>query len=69
MLICVIQRYFADPGVSRFFVAWLPPRDLLLRAKHLFVAARTVWHGLQSSRDEHDRLGFGRLGNHLKSAG
>jgi putative SOS response-associated peptidase YedK len=25
-----------------------------------------TWHGLQSSRDERDRLGFGRLGNHLK---
>jgi len=40
--------------------------DLLLRAKHLFVAARTVVHGLQSSRGERDQLGLGRLGNHLK---
>jgi hypothetical protein len=39
MLICVIQRYFADPGVSRFFVAWLPVRDLLLCAKHLLLEA------------------------------
>src|SRR5262249_1695283 len=29
--------------------------DLLLCAKHLFVAARTVWHRRQSSRGERDR--------------
>jgi hypothetical protein len=27
----------------RFFVVSPPVRDLLLRAKHLFVAARIVW--------------------------
>jgi hypothetical protein len=43
-----------------------PVRDLLLRAKHLFVEARTVWHGLRSSRDEPYRPGFGHFGNHLK---
>ena len=37
---------------SRFLVASPTARDLLLRAKHLFVAARTVWHGLQSSCGE-----------------
>jgi hypothetical protein len=39
---------------------------LLFFAKHLFVAARTVVHGLQSSRGERDQLDLGRLGNHLK---
>jgi hypothetical protein len=39
---------------------------LLLCAKYLFVAARTVWLGLQSSCGEGDRLGFARLGNQLK---
>ena len=52
----IIQRYFADPGVSRFFVAGLPLRVLSLFAKHLFVAARTVVHGLQSSRGARDTL-------------
>jgi len=28
-------------------VAGTPVRDLLLYAKHLFVAAKTVWHGVQ----------------------
>jgi hypothetical protein len=31
--------------------------DLLFCAKHLFVAARTVWHRRQSSRGERDRVG------------
>jgi hypothetical protein len=31
--------------------------DLLLCAKHLFVAARTVWHRRQSSRGERNRVG------------
>ena len=39
MLACIIQGYFADPGVSRFLVALPSVRDLLLRAKHLFVEA------------------------------
>ena len=43
-----------------------PVRVLVLRDKHLFVAARTVVHGLQSSRGERDRFGFGQFGNHLK---
>jgi hypothetical protein len=47
----------------RFLVALPPLRDLLVCAKHLFVAARTVWHGLQSSRGERDRLGFGHFGD------
>ena len=38
-------------------------RDLLLCAKHLFIAAKTLWRGLQSSREGRDRLG---LRNHLK---
>src|SRR5262249_51383438 len=33
--------------------------DLLLCAKHLFVAARTVWHMWQSSRGVRDRVGCG----------
>ena len=37
-----------------FFVAPARVRDLLLRAKHLFVAAMAR-HGLQSSRGERDR--------------
>jgi hypothetical protein len=37
---------------------------LLLGAKHLFVAARTVVHGLQSSRGERDRLGLGQAHGH-----
>ena len=32
---------------SRFLVASRPVPDLLLFAKYLFVAARTVWCGLQ----------------------
>ena len=32
---------------SRFLVASRPASDLLLFAKYLFVAARTVWCGLQ----------------------
>jgi hypothetical protein len=47
-------------------VAGARVRDLLLCAKHLFVAARTVVHGLQPSRGELDQLGLGRLGNYLK---
>src|SRR5258708_28125103 len=39
-------------SLSRF----APLRDLLLRAKHLFVAARVVWHGLKSSGGERDWL-------------
>jgi hypothetical protein len=35
--------------------------DLLVCAKHLFVAARAVVYGLPSSRRERDRLGLGRL--------
>jgi len=38
-------------------------RDLLLCAKHLFIAAKTLWRGLQSSREGRDRLG---PRNHLK---
>src|SRR5215831_11040786 len=43
--------------LSRFLVASQPVRDLLLCARHLFVAARTVWHRRQSSRGERDRVG------------
>ena len=43
----------------RFFVALARCGDLLLRAKHLFVAPRTVMHGLQSSRGGRDQLGLG----------
>src|SRR5262249_42201131 len=34
-----------DCEISRFLVALGPMRDLLICAKHLFVAARTVRHG------------------------
>jgi hypothetical protein len=43
---------------TRSLVALCPSGDLLLFAKHLFVAARVAWHGLQSSRGEHNRLGL-----------
>jgi len=50
-----------SPDIGRahrsLLVATSPVRDLLLFAKHLFSAARTMWHGSQSSRDERDRLG------------
>jgi hypothetical protein len=39
------------------FYPTLPSGDLLLCAKHLFAAARTVWHRRQSSRGERDRVG------------
>jgi hypothetical protein len=35
---------------SRFLVALDPVRDLLLRAKHLFVAAKTVWASVTARR-------------------
>jgi hypothetical protein len=49
---------FTAGKLLRFLVALPPARDLLFSAKYLFVPARTVWHGLQSSRDERDQLGF-----------
>jgi hypothetical protein len=48
-----------------FLVGLSRVRDLLLCAKHLFVAAN-VWHGLKSSGRGARLLGFGRLGNHPK---
>src|SRR6516162_2920112 len=39
------------------FYSPLQSGDLLLCAKHLSVAARTVWHRRQSSRGERDRVG------------
>jgi hypothetical protein len=39
-----------------------PVRGSLLCTKDLFVAARTVVQGPQSSRGERDRLGFGLRG-------
>jgi hypothetical protein len=50
----------------RLLVASPPVRDLLFFAKDLFVAARTVRHGLQSPRGERGRRGFGRPGHHLR---
>jgi hypothetical protein len=41
--------------------------DLLIRAKHLFVAARTVVSGLRSSRGERDHLGLGQAGQSPKA--
>src|SRR5215831_14677029 len=46
---------------NRFLVALPRAGDLLLCAKDLFVAARTVRHRLQSSRGERGRFGFGLL--------
>src|SRR5215472_14179556 len=39
--------FCSETLLSRFLVASQPVRDLLLCAKHLFVAARTVRHELQ----------------------
>src|SRR5215471_15520157 len=50
-----IKRSFV--GFHRFLVALPPVRVLLLFAKHLFVAARTVGHGLHSPRGARDGLG------------
>jgi hypothetical protein len=41
--------FHTDALLFRLLVAPCLVRDLLLFAKHLFVAARTVWHGLQPS--------------------
>jgi hypothetical protein len=62
-----LARIIERPHGVRLLVASPPVWDLLLFAKHLFVAARTVRCGLQPSCSERERLGFGRaLGNHLK---
>src|SRR5262249_42719475 len=39
------RRRITTPGPSRLYASWslAPIQDLLLCAKHLFVAARTVW--------------------------
>jgi hypothetical protein len=50
----------------RSLVASLPVRDLLLRAKYLFVAANRGVDGPQSSSAERDWRCFGWLRNHLK---
>jgi hypothetical protein len=42
-MICT-HRIRPDSWISRFLVASPPARDLLFFAKHLFVAANTVWH-------------------------
>jgi hypothetical protein len=42
-MICT-HRIRPDSRISRFLVASPPARDLLFFAKHLFVAANTVWH-------------------------
>jgi hypothetical protein len=39
----VAHAGFGPQRGCRFFVVSPPVRDLLLRAKHLFVAARIVW--------------------------
>ena len=45
----LVHLFIAIPVIVRFccLVALLPHRDLLLCAKHLFFAARTMRHGLQ----------------------
>jgi hypothetical protein len=53
----VRNGHCADERKPALLVASPPARDLLFCAKHLFVAAKIVWHGLQLSRCERDWLG------------
>jgi len=61
VILLVLMCFLGGERVSAYtcsLVALPPSQDLLLSAKHLFFAARTVWHGPQSSHGERDWRGL-----------
>jgi hypothetical protein len=74
----IMSATCADLGAAItfvFLVASSPVRDLLFFAKHLFVAARTVWHGTAADTSSifdcrgyrHDRRQLGHRGVHRRA--
>ena len=67
LFFCHLSIFCSETLLSRFLVASQPVRDLLLCAKHLFVAARTMVCSHHAAK--RGRLGFCRLGDRLKTLG
>src|SRR5260370_3470564 len=58
MLICVIQRYFADPGSRAPSSLGFPCGTCSCLPNICSSLPEFVWHRLQSSRGERNRLGL-----------